>query len=135
MSKFIKGCFLFVISMAIIYGIFAVGMAFFNQYYVAILMACGLVYFALLYVLESIALALFKISLKEYLLSTMIGPMLFGGIGLVIVKIVSSLGGFSAGSFADLAWYIVLTVVLVVSAIALAIRGMLLFLQRRRKNA
>lgn len=134
MSKFIRGFFLFVICMAVIYGLFAVGMAFFNQYYLAVLMACGLVYFALLFLLENIVQTLMKLSLKEYLISTMVGPMLFGGLGLIIVKVVSSLGGFSAGSFADLAWVIVLTVVLVVSAVALAIRGLLLFLQRKQKN-
>lgn len=135
MSKFIKGSILFVIGMAIMFGLFALGMALFNEYFMAVLVACGLIYFALFYMLESFIEAFFKLSVKEYVIATMVTPLLFSIIGLIIVKIMSSLGSFSAGSFADLAWVLVLTVVLVISAVALAIRSILYVALRNRNKA
>jgi hypothetical protein len=135
MSKFIKGFMLFVIGMALMFGLFALGMSLFNQYFTAVLMACGLVYFALFYMLESFIEAFFKLTVKEYVIATMVMPMIVSAIGLIIVKIISSTGGFSSGSFADLAWVIVLTVVLVISAVALAVRTLLyVVLRKRNKN-
>ena len=135
MSKFIKGAILFVIGLAIMFGLFALGMALFNEYFLAVLMACGLVYFALFYMLESFIEAFFKLTVKEYVIATMVMPMLSAVAGLIVVKIMSSLGGFAAGSFADLAWVIVLTVVLVISAVALAVRSLLYVALRRRNQA
>jgi len=135
MNKFIKGFSLFVIGMAIMFGLFALGMSLFNQYFMAVLMACGLVYFALFYMLESFIEAFFKLTVKEYVIATMVTPMIVSGIGLIIVKIISSMGGFPAGSFADLAWNLVLTVVIVISAVALVVRTLLyLVLRKRNKN-
>lgn len=135
MSKFIKGSILFVIGMAIMFGLFALGMALFNEYFLAVLMASGLVYFALFYMLENFIEAFFKLTVKEYVIATMATPLLCSVAGLIIVKIISSLGGFSAGSFADLAWVIVLTVVLVISAVALAVRSILYVALRKRNKA
>lgn len=135
MSKFIKGCILFVIGMAIMFGLFALGMALFNQYFLAVLTACGLVYFALFYMLESFIEAFFKLTVKEYVIATMAMPLIFSLVGLVIVKIMSSLGSFANGSFADLAWVVVLTVVLVISAVALAVRSLLYVALRKRNKA
>lgn len=135
MSKFVKGFSLFVIGMAIMFGLFALGMALFNQYFMAVLMACGLVYFALFYMLESFIEAFFKLTVKEYVMATMLIPMIVSAIGLIIVKIVSSTGGFPAGSFADLAWVMLLTVVLVISAVALAVRILLYVVLLKRKKS
>ena len=133
MSKFIKGFFLFVVGMAIMFGLFALGMTLFNEYFLAVLMACGLAYFALFYILESFIEAFFKLTVKEYVIPTMVMPLLLSIIGLIIVKVMSSMGAFSNGSFADLAWVIVLTVVLVISAVALAVRS-LLYVALRKRN-
>jgi len=133
MSKFIKGFFLFVIGMAIMFGLFAIGVTLFNEYFLAVLMACGLAYFALFYILESFIEAFFKLTVKEYVIATMVLPLLFSMVGLIIVKIMSSMGAFSNGSFADLAWVIILTVVLVISAVALAVRS-LLYVALRKRN-
>ncbi len=133
MSKFIKGFFLFVIGMAIMFGLFALGMAVLNEYFLAVLMACGLVYFALFYLLESFIEAYFKLTVKEYVIATMVTPLLCSVVGLILVKVMSSMGAFSSGSFADLAWVIVLTVVLIISAVALAVRS-LLYVALRRRN-
>ena len=134
MSKFIKGSILFVIGLAIMFGLFALGMALFNEYFLAVLMACGLAYFALFYMLESFIEAFFKLTVKEYVIATMVTPLLFSVVGLIIVKIISSLGGFTSGSFADLAWVIVLTVVLIISAVALAVRSILYVALRNRNK-
>jgi len=133
MSKFIRGSILFVIGMAIMFGLFALGMALFNEYFMAVLAACGLVYFALFFMLESFIEAFFKLTVKEYVIATMVMPLLFSILGLILVKIMSSLGAFTNGSFADLAWVVVLTVVLVISAVALAVRS-LLYVALRKKN-
>lgn len=133
MSKFIRGSILFVIGMAIMFGLFALGMALFNEYFLAVLAACGLVYFALFYMLESFIEAFFKLTVKEYVIATMVMPLIFSILGLIIVKIMSSMGAFASGSFADLAWVIVLMVVLVISAVALAVRS-LLYAVLRKKN-
>lgn len=133
MSKFIKGFFLFVIGIAIMFGLFALGMAILNEYFLAVLMACGLLYFALFYILESFIEAFFKLTVKEYVIATMVTPLICSVAGLIVVKIMSSLGAFAAGSFADLAWVIVLTVILVISAVALAIRS-LLYVALRKRN-
>lgn len=135
MSKFIKGAILFVIGMAIMFGLFAVGMALFNQYFLAVLMACGLVYFALFYMLESFIEAFFRLTVKEYVIATMVTPLICSIAGLILVKVMSSLGAFSNGSFADLAWVIVLTVVLVISAVALAVRTLLYVALRKRNKS
>lgn len=135
MSKFIKGSILFLIGMALIFGLFAVGMALFNEYFMAVLVACGLVYFVVFYMLESFIEAFFKLTVKEYVIATMVVPILFSIIGLILVKVMSSLGGFSNGSFADLAWVIILTVVLVISAVALAVRGLLYLALRKRDKS
>jgi hypothetical protein len=135
MSKFIKGFFLFVMGMAIMFGLFAVGMTLFNEYFLAVLMACGLIYFALFYMLESFIEAFFKLTVKEYVIATMVTPLLCSVAGLILVKIMSSLGAFSNGSFADLAWVIVLTVVLVISAVALLIRSLLYVVLRKRNQS
>ncbi len=133
MSKFIKGFFLFVIGIAIMFGLFALGMTLFNEYFLAVLMACGLAYFAFFYILESFIEAFFKLTVKEYVIATMVMPLLFSVVGLLIVKVMSSMGAFSNGSFADLAWVIILTVVLVISAVALAVRS-LLYVALRKRN-
>jgi len=135
MSKFIKGFFLFVIGIAIMFGLFALGMALLSEYYLAVLMACGLIYFALFYILESFIEAFFKLTVKEYVIATMVTPLLCSIAGLVLVKIMSSLGAFSSGSFADLAWVIVLTVVLVISGVALAVRSLLYVALRKRNKS
>jgi hypothetical protein len=134
MSKFIKGFFLFVIGIAIMFGLFALGMALFSEYFLAVLMACGLAYFAFFYILESFIEAFFKLTVKEYVIATMVMPLLCSAVGLLIVKVMSSMGAFSNGSFADLAWVIVLTVVLVISAVALAVRSLLYVALRKRNN-
>lgn len=133
MSKFIKGFFLFVIGIAIMFGLFALGMAILNEYFLAVLMACGLLYFALFYILESFIEAFFKLTVKEYVIATMVTPLICSVAGLIVVKIMGSLGAFAAGSFADLAWVIVLTVILVISAVALAVRS-LLYVALRKRN-
>jgi hypothetical protein len=133
MSKFIKGFFLFVLGMAIMFGLFALGMALFNEYFLAVLMACGLAYFALFYILESFIEAFFKLTVKEYVIATMVTPLLCSVVGLILMKIMSSMGAFTGGSFADLAWIIVLTVVLVISAVALTVRS-LLYVALRKRN-
>lgn len=133
MSKFIKGFFLFVMGMAIMFGLFALGMSVLNEYFLAVLMACGLIYFAFFYMLESFIEAFFKLTVKEYVIATMVMPLLCAVAGLVLVKVMSSMGAFSSGSFADLAWVIVLTVVLVISAVALAVRS-LLYVALRKRN-
>jgi uncharacterized protein YacL len=135
MSKFIKGAILFVIGMAIMFGLFALGITLFNQYFLAVLVAAGLVYFALFYMLESFIDAFFKLTVKEYVIATMVMPLIFSVVGLVIVKIMSSMGSFSNGSFADLAWVVVLTVVLVISAVALAVRSLIYVALRKRNKA
>jgi hypothetical protein len=135
MSKFIKGFFLFVIGMAIMFGLFALGMSVLNEYFLAVLMACGLIYFAFFYMLESFIEAFFKLSVKEYVIATMVMPLLCSVAGLVLVKVMSSMGAFSSGSFADLAWVIVLTVVLVISAVALAVRSLLYVALRKRNKS
>jgi len=135
MSKFIKGAILFVIGMAIMFGLFALGMTLFNDYFMAVLVACGLVYFALFYMLESFIDAFFKLTVKEYVIATMVMPLLLSIVGIIIVKIMSSMGAFANGSFADLAWVVILTVVLVISAVALAVRSLLFVALRKRNKA
>ena len=135
MSKFIKGAILFVIGMAIMFGLFALGITLFNEYFLAVLVAAGLVYFALFYMLESFIDAFFKLTVKEYVIATMVMPLVFSVVGLVIVKIMSSMGAFSNGSFADLAWVVVLTVVVVISAVALAVRSLIYVALRKRNKA
>lgn len=134
MSTFIKGATLFVLGIALIFGLFSLGMMAFNQYFVAVLLACGLIYFAILFLLEKPILKLFGISLKAMVVSTMASPLLAAVAGLGLVKLISATGGFSAGSFADLAWVIVLMVILVISAVALILRGILAALQGKRRN-
>ena len=133
MSKFIRGSILFVIGMAIMFGLFALGMALFNEYFMAVLAACGLVYFALFYMLEGFIEAFFKLTVKEYVIATMVMPLVFSILGLILVKVMSGLGAFTNGSFADLAWVVVLMVVLVISAVALLVRS-LLYVVLRKKN-
>ena len=133
MSKFIKSAILFVLGIGLMFGLFALGMALFNEYFLAVLAACGLVYFALFYMLESFIEAFFKLTVKEYVIATMVMPLVFSILGLILVKVMSSLGAFTNGSFADLAWVVVLTVVLVISAVALAVRS-LLYVALRKKN-
>jgi hypothetical protein len=116
------------------FGLFALGMALFSEYFLAVLMACGLAYFAFFYILESFIEAFFKLTVKEYVIATMVMPLLCSAVGLLIVKVMSSMGAFSNGSFADLAWVIVLTVVLVISAVALAVRSLLYVALRKRNN-
>jgi hypothetical protein len=135
MSKFIKGFFLFVMGMAIMFGLFALGMSVLNEYFLAVLMACGLIYFAFFYMLESFIEAFFKLTVKEYVIATMVMPLLCAVAGLVLVKVMSSMGAFSNGSFADLAWVIILTVILVISAVALATRSLLYVALRKRNKA
>ena len=135
MSKFIKGAILFVIGMAIMFGLFALGITLFNEYFLAVRVAAGLVYFALFYMLESYIDAFFKLTVKEYVIATMVMPLVFSVVGLVIVKIMSSMGAFSNGSFADLAWVVVLTVVVVISAVALAVRSLIYVALRKRNKA
>lgn len=134
MSTFIKGATLFVLGIALMFGLFSLGMLAFNQYFVAVLLACGLIYFAILFLLEKPILKLFRISLKTLMVSTMAAPLLAAVAGLGLVKLISATGGFSAGSFADLAWVIVLMVILVISAVALILRGILAALQGKRRN-
>jgi hypothetical protein len=132
-STFIKSATLFVLGIGLSFGLFAVGMMFFNQYYAGVLIGCGLVYFAILYLLEKGLLKLFRIDLKTLMLSTMAAPILAAALGLALVKLISALGGFSAGSFADLAWVIVLMVILVVPAVALLLRGLLAAVQNKKQ--
>lgn len=135
MSKPIKFFALFVIGIAIMFGLFAIGNTLFGQYYLAILAASGLLYFVLLYIIENMVLSLLHISLRGYLGATMIVPMLLSAIGLIIVKIVSSGGGLSSGSFADLAWVLMLSVILVISGVALAVRAILQITLKKKKQA
>lgn len=135
MRKFIRGSILFVIGMAIMFGLFALGMTLFNEYFMAVLVACGLVYFGVFYMLESFIEAFFKLTVKEYVIATMVMPLIFSILGLILVKVMSSLGSFASGSFADLAWIIVLMVILVISAVALAVRSLLYVVLRKKKNA
>lgn len=133
MSTFIKSAVLFVLGIALTFGLFALGMVFFNQYYVGVLLACGLLYFAILFLLEKGILKLFRISVKTLMLSTMAAPVVAAGLGLILVKVIASTGGFAAGSFADLAWVIVLMVILVVPAVALLLRGLLAAVQNKKQ--
>lgn len=132
-STFIKSAILFVLGIGLMFGLFAMGMLFFNQYFVGVLLACGLLYFALLYLLEKGLLKLFRINLKTLMLSTMAAPVVAAALGLILVRILSATGGFAAGSFADLAWVIVLMVILVIPAVALLLRGLLAAVQSKKQ--
>lgn len=133
MSTFIKSAVLFVLGIGLMFGLFALGMLFFNQYYVGVLLACGLLYFAILYLLEKGILKLFRISLRTLMLAAMAAPVLAAALGLALVKIISATGGFAPGSFADLAWVIVLMVILVIPAVALLLRGLLAAVQNKKQ--
>jgi hypothetical protein len=135
MSKFIRGAILFVVGMAIMFGLFAIGITLFNEYFLAVLMACGLVYFGLFYLLENFIEAFLKLTVKEYVIATMVTPLICSIAGLLLMKVMSSLGAFTNGSFADLAWVIILMVVLIISAVALATRSLLYIALRKRNKA
>jgi hypothetical protein len=135
MSKPIKVFALFVVGIAIMFGLFAIGHTLFGQYYLAILIASGLLYFVLLYVIENIALTLLHISLRNYIGATMVAPMLLSAIGLILVELISGGGSFSASSFADLAWALMLSVTLVISGVALAVRVILQITLKKKKQA
>ncbi len=137
MSKPIKFFALFVMAIAIMFGLFAIGNTLFGQYYLAILIASGLLYFVLLYVIENMALSLLHISLRSYLGATMVVPMLLSAIGLILVELISGGGSFSADSFADadLAWVLMLSVILVISGVALAVRAILQITLKKKKQS
>ena len=133
MSTFIKSAILFVLGVGLSFSLFALGMIFFNQYYAGVLLVCGLLYFGILFLLEKPLLKLFRISLRTLMLSTMAAPVLAAGLGLILVKIISSQGGFAPGSFADLAWAATLLILLVIPAVALFLRGLLAAVQNKRQ--